>query len=174
LVAFAGEKSAGCLFAGSRAGPGAAVSKARRLAMTVAAILKHKGSDVVSIAAETSVAELVRLLAERRIGAVPVLDNMGQLLGIISERDVVSSLAAKGAGVLDMPASAFMTRTPHTGTPATTVQQAMEIMTDGRFRHLPIVEENRLVGMVSIGDVVKARISQQMQEVESLKAYVAA
>ena len=142
--------------------------------MTVAAILKHKGSEVISILPETSVAALVRLLAERRIGAVPVLDAMGQLLGIISERDVVSSLAAQGAAVLELPASAFMTRAPRTGTPATTVQQAMEIMTNGRFRHLPIMQENRLIGMISIGDVVKARISQQTQEVESLKAYVAA
>jgi CBS domain-containing protein len=142
--------------------------------MTVAAILKHKGSEVISISPETSVAALVHLLAERRIGAVPVLDAMGQLLGIISERDVVSSLAAKGADVLEMPASAFMTRTPRTGTPATTVQQAMEIMTNGRFRHLPILQDNQMIGMVSIGDVVKARISQQTQEVESLKAYVAA
>lgn len=142
--------------------------------MTVAAILKHKGNEVISILPETSVAALVRLLADRRIGAVPVLDAMGQLLGIISERDVVTSLAAKGAEVLEMPSSAFMTRAPRTGTPSTTVEQAMEIMTTGRFRHLPIVTENRMVGMISIGDVVKARISQQTQEVESLKAYVVA
>ena len=142
--------------------------------MTVAAILKHKGNEVISILPETSVAALVRLLADRRIGAVPVLDAMGQLVGIISERDVVTSLAAKGAEVLEMPSSAFMTRAPRTGTPSTTVEQAMEIMTTGRFRHLPIVTENRMVGMISIGDVVKARISQQTQEVESLKAYVVA
>lgn len=142
--------------------------------MTVAAILKHKGNEVISILPETSVAALVRLLADRRIGAVPVLDAMGQLLGIISERDVVTSLAAKGAEALEMPSSAFMTRAPRTGTPSTTVEQAMEIMTTGRFRHLPIVTENRMVGMISIGDVVKARISQQTQEVESLKAYVVA
>ncbi len=142
--------------------------------MTVAAILKHKGSDVVSITADTSVATLVRVLTERRIGAVPVLDGAGQLLGIVSERDVVVALAAHGAGALEMPATRFMTQSPRTGTPATTVTEAMEMMTDGRFRHLPIVQENKMIGMVSIGDVVKARIMQQTQEVESLKAYVAA
>ena len=142
--------------------------------MTVAAILKHKGSDVFSIVADTSVAALVALLAERRIGAVPVLDGAGQLLGIVGERDVVMALVAHGAAALEMKVTTFMTRSPHTGTPATTVEEAMHLMTDGRFRHLPILQDSRIIGMISIGDVVKARIMQQAQEVDSLKAYVAA
>ena len=142
--------------------------------MTVAAILKHKGSEVFSIAADTSVAALVMVLSERRIGAVPVLDGAGQLLGIVGERDVVVALGAHGAAALEMQVTAFMTRSPHTGTPATTVAEAMQLMTDGRFRHLPILQDNKMIGMISIGDVVKARIMQQAQEVESLKAYVAA
>ncbi len=142
--------------------------------MTIAAILKHKGSDVVSIAENTSVADLVRLLAERRIGAVPVMNDQGRLLGIVSERDVVAALGAHGAAALSMPATMFMTQSPRTGTPRTTVAEAMEWMTEGRFRHLPILQDDRMIGIISIGDVVKARIMQQAQEVDSLKAYVAA
>jgi CBS domain-containing protein len=140
--------------------------------MTVAAILKHKGSDVVWIREDTPVVELVRLLATRRIGAVPVLDRNGKLLGIVSERDVVTALGQHGAAVLEMQAARFMTEYPRTGTPATTVAEAMELMTEGRFRHLPIVQDDKMVGIISIGDVVKARIMQQAQEVDSLKAYV--
>ncbi len=142
--------------------------------MTVAAILKHKGSEVVSIRDGASVAELVRMLAERRIGAVPVLNQAGQLLGIISERDVVGALGMHGAAALEMPAAQFMTQYPRTGTPRTTVAEAMEMMTEGRFRHLPIVQDDKMIGIISIGDVVKARIMQQALEVDSLKAYVAA
>ncbi len=142
--------------------------------MTIAAILKHKGSEVVSISESTSMAELVRLLADRRIGAVPVMNEQGRLLGIVGERDVVSALGAHGAAALSMPTTLFMTQSPRTGTPRTTVAEAMEWMTEGRFRHLPIVQDDRMVGIISIGDVVKARILQQTQEVDSLKAYVAA
>ncbi len=142
--------------------------------MTIAAILKHKGTEVVSITEQAGMAELVRLLANRRIGAVPVMNHAGELVGIISERDVVSALGAHGAAALDQPTASFMTRSPRTGTPRTTVAEAMEVMTDGRFRHLPILHEEKLVGIISIGDVVKARLMQQAQEVDSLKAYVAA
>jgi CBS domain-containing protein len=142
--------------------------------MTIAAILKHKGSEVVSIKEDDGMAELVRLLAQRRIGAVPVMNAAGELAGIISERDVVSALGAHGASALDRPAAQFMTRSLRTGTPRTTVVEAMEIMTDGRFRHLPILEDGQLIGIISIGDVVKARLMQQAQEVDSLKAYVSA
>ena len=142
--------------------------------MTIAAILKHKGTEVVSITEHASMADLVRLLASRRIGAVPVLNGAGELAGIISERDLVGALGAHGAAALDQPTAEFMTRSPRTGTPDTTVVQAMELMTDGRFRHLPILQDGKLVGIISIGDVVKARLMQQALEVDSLKAYVAA
>jgi CBS domain-containing protein len=141
--------------------------------MTVAAILKHKGSEVVSVPPTERVTDLVGLLARKRIGAVPVCDAAGTLLGIVSERDVVRRLAEHGAAALEMTVAQLMTARPQTVERRTTVHEAMAIMTDGRFRHLPVVEEGRLVGIVSIGDVVKARITQQETEVDSLKAYVA-
>lgn len=141
--------------------------------MTVAAILKHKGHDVVSVPPTLRVDELVRLLHARRIGAVLVLDSAGTVLGIVSERDVVAALARQGAQTLAMTAAQLMTAEPVTATPATSVGEAMAIMTAGRFRHLPVLDQGRLIGLISIGDVVKARITQQEHEVDSLKAYVA-
>jgi CBS domain-containing protein len=141
--------------------------------MTIAAILKHKGYDVASVRPTMTVAEVSRLLAGRRIGAVVVQDGSEHLLGILSERDIVAAIAAHGARALDMAAEQLMTRAVKTATPQTTVDQAMTIMTAGRFRHLPVTEHDALIGIVSIGDIVKARISQQEQEVDSLKAYVA-
>jgi len=102
-----------------------------------------------------------------------VRDAAGQMLGIVSERDIVRSLAANGPHTLEMTAGQLMTRVIHTVTPATTVVQAMEQMTIGRVRHLPVVEHGTLLGMISIGDVVKARIMQTEHEMDSLKAYVA-
>ena len=141
--------------------------------MTVAAILKHKGHEVISVGPTASVAELARLLTDRRIGAVLVLDSEQQILGIVSERDIVHSLAANGARTLEMTAGQLMTRVVRTVTPRTTVIEAMTPMTAGRIRHLPVVDHDVLLGMVSIGDVVKQRIMQQDHEVDSLRAYVA-
>ncbi len=141
--------------------------------MTVAAILKHKGHDVARVGPTATIAEVTQQLAARRIGAVLVLDAADQLLGIVSERDIVGSLAEHGSRTLEMTAAQLMTRNLHTATIATTVVQATTMMTEGRFRHLPVMDGNRLLGIVSIGDVVKARLSQQEQEVDSLKAYVA-
>ena len=141
--------------------------------MTVAAILKHKGRDVASVRPTATIAEVTRLLSSRRIGGVVVLDAAAQLLGILTERDIVHTLAAHGARALDMTAAQVMTRNITTATPHTTVHQAMSLMTEGRFRHLPVMDKGRLAGIVSIGDIVKARIGQQEAEVDSLKAYVA-
>lgn len=141
--------------------------------MTVAAILKHKGHEVAAVAPTATIAEVAALLSARRFGAVPVRDAAGQLLGIVSERDIVHSLANNGATTLEMTAGQLMTRALTTATPATTVLEAMAMMTAGRFRHLPVLEGGRLVGIISIGDVVKSRILQQEAEVDSLKAYVA-
>lgn len=141
--------------------------------MTIAAILKHKGHDVQHVAPGASIAEVARILTQRRIGAVLVMDTEGQLLGILSERDIVASLVESGPRTLELTAAQLMTREPQTVTPHTTEQQAMEMMTDGRFRHLPVLEDGRLVGVVSIGDIVKARLSEQAQQVDSLMAYVA-
>ncbi len=139
--------------------------------MTVAAILRHKGSAVAHARPDQTVSDIAGQLATRRIGALPVIEN-GALVGIISERDIVQALASHGVAALDLPASALMTTQLSTATRATTVGEAMRIMTDGRFRHLPVLENGVLIGIVSIGDVVKARITQQETEVDSLKAYV--
>jgi CBS domain-containing protein len=141
--------------------------------MTIAAILKHKGNRVSSVAPTATIAAVVQELANQRIGAVLVMDSAEQLLGIVSERDIVVSLAANGPVTLEMTAGQLMTRAVRTATRRTTVAEAMTMMTAGRFRHLPVVEDGALLGIISIGDVVKARIMQQEQEVDSLKAYVA-
>ena len=141
--------------------------------MTVAAILKHKGYQVTAVGPTASVAEVTEILATHRIGAVLVMDRAEQLLGIVSERDIVRSLAANGARTLEMTAGQLMTRAIQTATPATTVAEAMHMMTEGRFRHLPVLDHGNVVGLISIGDVVKARIMQQAHEVDSLRAYVA-
>jgi len=140
---------------------------------TVAAILRHKGSDVVTVAPETSIAEVARVLRDRRIGAVLVTDRIAQLLGIVSERDIVTSLAGAGAITLEMTAAQLMTRVLSTIHLATTVEQAMTMMTERRVRHLPVIEQDRVIGLISIGDVVKARILAQDQAVDSLRAYIA-
>lgn len=140
--------------------------------MTVAAILKHKGHQVVTVTPTATIAEVAQILSEKRIGAALVQDSADQLLGIVSERDIVRSLAANAARTLEMTAGQLMTRALRTATPRTTVAEAMHEMTVGRFRHMPVIDRGALVGVISIGDVVKARIMQQDHEVESLKTYV--
>jgi CBS domain-containing protein len=140
---------------------------------TIAAILKHKGYQVTSVDPTATIARVVDVLAERGIGAVLVMDRAEQLLGIVSERDIVRSLAAKGARTLEMTAGQLMTRALKMAHPHTTVAEAMAMMTVGRFRHMPVMDRDVLVGLISIGDVVKTRIMEQEDEVDSLKAYVA-
>ena len=141
--------------------------------MTVAAILRTKGFHVTSVTPDAPVHDVVQTLAREKIGSVLVIDTDQNLLGILSERDIVTSLAAHGAEALALPAGRLMTRSLRTATSRTTEEEAMEMMTDGRFRHLPVVDDGVLVGLVSIGDVVKARITQAVDEVDSLRAYVA-
>jgi CBS domain-containing protein len=140
---------------------------------TVAAILKHKGYQVFTVDPTEPVSSVVQILSEHRIGAVMVIDAAEQMLGIVSERDIVRCLAANGNRTLDMTAGQLMTRTLHVAHPESTVAEVMQMMTAGRFRHLPVVDRDALVGLVSIGDVVKARIMEQDMAVDSLKAYVA-
>ena len=140
---------------------------------TVAAILKHKGYQVTTVDPTVTIVRVVDVLAEHRIGAVLVVDRAGQLLGIVSERDIVRSLGANGARTLEMTAGQLMTRALQVAHPETTVAEAMSMMTMGRFRHLPVLDHGALAGLISIGDVVKARIMEQESEVDSLKAYVA-
>ncbi len=140
--------------------------------MTVAAILRQKAGETVTVTPQASLADVTGVLTERRIGAVPVLEG-GALAGIISERDIIRCLARHGAGALDLTAADAMTRSVQTVTPQTTIGQAMATMTSGRFRHLPVIAEGQMVGIISIGDVVKARLDDQAHEVETLRAYVA-
>jgi CBS domain-containing protein len=139
---------------------------------TVAAILKHKGYQVTTIDPTVTIAHVVDVLAQHRIGAVLVMDGAEQLLGIVSERDIVRCMAANGARTLEMTAGQLMTRALQFAHPETTVAEAMQMMTVGRFRHMPVMDRTTLVGLISIGDVVKARIMEQEDEVDSLKAYV--
>ncbi len=140
--------------------------------MTVAAVLKQKGADVVAVSPATTVPEIAEIITSRRIGAVVVLDEAKQLAGIVSERDVVKALAHQGARALELTASDIMTRSVTTATPATTVDQAMEMMDAGYFRHLPVIEGGQLVGIISVRDVVRAHIQAQAHEVDSLKEFV--
>jgi CBS domain-containing protein len=149
------------------------LATAKEKAMTtVAAILKHKGYQVTTIDPTVTIAHVVDVLAQHRIGAVLVMDGAEQLLGIVSERDIVRCMAANGARTLEMTAGQLMTRALQFAHPETTVAEAMQMMTVGRFRHMPVMDRTALVGLISIGDVVKARIMEQEDEVDSLKAYV--
>ncbi len=141
--------------------------------MTVAAILKHKGHRVTTVDPSVSIAQVAAILTEQRIGAVLVVDAATHLLGIVSERDIVRCLAANGAGGLEMTAGQLMTKAMQFADLGTTESEAMAMMTESRFRHLPVVDHGDLVGLVSIGDVVKSLITQRQHEVESLVAYVA-
>ena len=140
--------------------------------MTVATILKQKGGDVVSVQPDQTVADVVRVLAEARIGAVLVRTG-DDVQGLVSERDIVRGLAAQGASFLAQSAATAMTRKLTFCAPGDSVEQAMQAMTAGRFRHLPVRDEGRLVGMISIGDVVKSRIAEAELESQSLKQWIA-
>ncbi len=140
--------------------------------MTLKAILKNKPPGFISVPPEARISDVIGVLAEKRIGAVLVVDAQAELVGILSERDIVRCLSTHALDTLTMTAAQLMTKRPVTATPATTVAQAMEIMTDGHFRHLPIMEGGKLTGLVSIGDVVKARIEQSEHEVDTLRTYV--
>ena len=140
--------------------------------MHVSDILKAKGSAVISAAPGSTVAEAAALLTDKRIGAVVILDGE-RLAGILSERDIVRTLAKEGPGCLNGPASRLMTAKVVTCTPAHSIAEVMEIMTNSRIRHLPVMEGERLAGMVSIGDVVKWRLEEAQEEVRQMAAYVA-
>ena len=141
------------------------------MTIRVANILDGKGKDVLTVTPESSVSALVKLLAEKRIGAVPVVDGTGRLKGIVSERDVVRALAGD-ATVLERKVESLMTREVQTCVLQDTVANLMEIMTRGRFRHLPVVEDSKLIGIISIGDVVKQRVAEAQSEVEALTSYI--
>jgi CBS domain-containing protein len=141
--------------------------------MTVKAILLRKGGDVVTIAPTVQLADAVKLLAERRIGAIVVTGPADRVAGILSERDIVRVLAERGPAVLDEQVGSIMTRNVVTCTSAETVTDIMERMTAHRFRHLPVVEQNTLIGIISIGDVVKRRVEEIEGESNALREYIA-
>lgn len=143
--------------------------------MIIAAILDRKGTQVVSVAPTDSALAAARTLAQHRIGAALVRDAEGNILGILSERDIVRGMAGHGPGTSQLPAGQLMTRDLVTVTPRSLVAEALSLMTNHRVRHLPVLAEDgsgRLVGLVSIGDLVKARIEEAEHEAETLKAYV--
>jgi CBS domain-containing protein len=140
--------------------------------MTVSAILSVKGSDVATAQPHRTLAEIARTLAERRIGAILITDANGGVKGIISERDVVRAIAKRGGAALDDPASQHMTSRVVTCLRSDPIADVMEEMTKGRFRHLPVVEDGKLLGVISIGDVVKHRIAETVAESQSLRDYI--
>ena len=140
--------------------------------MTISSIIREKGNSVVSVSASTPVQTIAEIISSKRIGAVVVLDGSGKLIGIVSERDVVKALAAEPAAVHTMLAEQIMTRAVTTATLATSIEDAMEIMDHGYFRHLPVVDGDVLVGIVSIRDLVKTQIRLQEHETNSLRSYV--
>ena len=141
--------------------------------MQVRYILREKGREVVAIAGDATLGEAARLLTRRRIGAVIVRDEAGSIAGILSERDIVRAIADDSVAALGQSVSAHMTRSISTCSESDTVEELMEQMTQGRFRHVPVIEDNRLCGIISIGDVVKSRIAETLREAETLRDYIA-
>lgn len=140
--------------------------------MTVSVLLAVKGREVVSVEPTASLASAVSLLARERIGALVVLGVDRRLVGIISERDIVRSLAERGPAALEEPVSRTMTRRVATCTENEAVGSIMERMTEGKFRHLPVVEQGKLVGIVSIGDVVKHRLQEMERDSAAMRDYI--
>ena len=140
--------------------------------MTVKAILSVKGTDVFTIEPTANLAGAASLLAERKVGALVVTGPDRRVIGIVSERDIVQELAAHGPASLDLPLTDVMTRRVMTCTITDTVVSVMERMTQGKFRHLPVVEQGRLAGIISIGDVVKHRLQEMEREQSALRDYI--
>jgi CBS domain-containing protein len=141
--------------------------------MVIAAILESRDRDIISVPANMAVRDVVALLSARRIGAVPVIQD-GAVVGILSERDIVHGLAAEGVALLDRIASEVMTSPVVTAEPDLHPIEALSLMTRRRIRHLPVMEDGRMVGFVSIGDLVKARIEAIEREAEAMRAYIQA
>ncbi len=140
--------------------------------MTVARILAEKGSSVVTVSPDKPLEEVIQILADRRIGALVVAHADGSVAGIISERDIMRALARQGGSAFDAPVSAHMTSAVTTCGKSTTIEEVMGLMTDGRFRHVPICEDGHLIGLVSIGDVVARKIATVEAEHQALRDYI--
>jgi CBS domain-containing protein len=140
--------------------------------MNVKTILSVKGSEVITIGPTATLEEAIATLSRNRIGALVVLGADQRVIGILSERDIVRALSERGAGALKEPLSQTMTRVVVSCCEADTVSDLMERMTRGRFRHIPVLEQERLVGIISIGDVVKQRLGEMERESEALRDYI--
>ena len=140
--------------------------------MRISDVLRRKGDQVVTIGPDHTVRALLDALAEHRVGALVVSSGNGRVDGIVSERDVVRRLQSVGAAMLDLPVSAIMTADVHTAHPDASLEELMVMMTDRRIRHVPVVVDGRLAGIVSIGDVVKHRIGELQSERDQLTAYI--
>ena len=140
--------------------------------MTVKAILSRKGNEVVTIKPTATLCDAVKILDLHHIGAVVITGADQHILGILSERDIVRVLGERGASVLDAPVSEVMTRKVVSCRESDTVAAIMEMMTNGKFRHLPVVEGERVVGLISIGDIVKWRVREYENEQEALREYI--
>jgi len=141
--------------------------------MTVSQILNTKGRNVITASSDQTVLAVSRLLVDKRIGAVVVVDSRGKIEGIASERDFVKAIAAQGAKALERPVRELMTTNVKTCTPTDTEAELMALMTEHRIRHLPVIQDGRLAGMISIGDVVKFRMEAIEREAEEMKTYIA-
>ena len=142
--------------------------------MFVSDILSQKGGLVFTVSPGTTVAQVAQQLSTRRIGSVLVMGKDDAIAGIVSERDLVRAIAGNGAAALDLEVRQVMTRDVVTCHPDDPIERVMGMMTAGRFRHLPVEDHGELVGLISIGDVVKARIEEAQHETEALKAYIVA
>jgi CBS domain-containing protein len=140
--------------------------------MTVKQILDDKGYDVSTISANETIAEAADFLAGNRIGAVMVSSATKQIAGILSERDIVRAISEHGKDVIDQPISKSMTENVKTCKSSNSIQEVMELMTNGGFRHLPIVEDDELIGIISIRDVIRHRMNEVEIEAEEIKAYI--
>ena len=141
--------------------------------MNVAAILKQKGREVFTTTPDTTLLDIATLLGARRIGCIVVTGIDGKVIGIVSERDIVREIARAGAKVLKEPVASCMTKAVVSCREADTIDKLMAEMTTHRFRHMPVVERGRLVGLVSIGDVVKMRIAEAEMEAAAMREYIA-
>ncbi|KPB01694.1 CBS domain-containing protein [Ahrensia marina] len=140
--------------------------------MTASRILEVKGSEVFTLPPETATMDAVKSLREHKIGALIVSSGNGKIDGILSERDIVRAIANHGAEALTSAVSAHMTKDVVTCAESATIPELMELMTKGRFRHVPVARDGKLVGIISIGDVVKRRIAEVEAEAEEIKSYI--
>ncbi len=141
--------------------------------MKLAEVIRGKSQEIIKIGSRRNIADAARLMTEKKIGALLVEDDAGALVGILSERDIVGGMGPHGADLHDVAVSELMTRDVIRCSPDDTVNEAMAMMTDRRFRHLPVFDGDDLVGFISIGDLVKCRITEVQAEAEAMREYIA-